>query len=346
MFGKNLKFYRLKKNMSKKALAEKCGISPMAITNYENEARRPDMETIKKLAEILEIGVADFIEARNETLVFNHEAFRKNNSFTKTEQEYIREAVEEYFGRFFDAVSFFGGNPLPEPPSTHHIKPSGDANNDAYELRKTLNVSVDGPVGDLYEILEDEGILIFALDVDNRHFSGMNGTVNEYPYIVVNNTMNQERIRSTIAHELVHIMFDFSGYEEKAEEKYANTIGGSFLISDDDLRREVGIKRTSISKDLELVCKDYGISALLLVYRLEQALIISSTVAQGFFKKASKAHWRTNEPSRIAKTQPTLFCRLVYRAINEEDVSITRGAELLRLPYAEVEANCGLMEVN
>lgn len=83
MLGKNLKFYRLKKNMSKKALAEKCGISPMAITNYEKEARRPDMEIIKKLAEILEIGVADFIEARNETLVFKHEAFRKNKQYEK-----------------------------------------------------------------------------------------------------------------------------------------------------------------------------------------------------------------------------------------------------------------------
>ncbi|MCR5058421.1 MAG: helix-turn-helix domain-containing protein, partial [Clostridiales bacterium] len=36
MFNKNLKYYRLQKNMSKKELADKCGVSAMAITHYEN----------------------------------------------------------------------------------------------------------------------------------------------------------------------------------------------------------------------------------------------------------------------------------------------------------------------
>ncbi|MCC8060955.1 MAG: helix-turn-helix domain-containing protein, partial [Clostridiales bacterium] len=35
MFHKNLKFYRLKKNMTKKELASLVGVSPMSITYYE-----------------------------------------------------------------------------------------------------------------------------------------------------------------------------------------------------------------------------------------------------------------------------------------------------------------------
>ena len=47
MISKNLKYYRLKQNMTKKELASLVNISPMAITNYENGKRRPDMKIIK-----------------------------------------------------------------------------------------------------------------------------------------------------------------------------------------------------------------------------------------------------------------------------------------------------------
>ena len=40
MFEKNLKYYRLKKNMSMKDLAEACGVTSMAISNYESGKRK------------------------------------------------------------------------------------------------------------------------------------------------------------------------------------------------------------------------------------------------------------------------------------------------------------------
>ena len=39
MFGKNLKYYRLKNNMTMKALADKIGVTNMAISNYESDNR-------------------------------------------------------------------------------------------------------------------------------------------------------------------------------------------------------------------------------------------------------------------------------------------------------------------
>ena len=61
MLGKNLKYYRLKNNMTKKALADAIGMTPMAITNYENGNRQPNMDTIKALAKVLNISVTDFL---------------------------------------------------------------------------------------------------------------------------------------------------------------------------------------------------------------------------------------------------------------------------------------------
>ena len=104
MFCKNLTYYRLKKRMSKKELAERVHVTPMTITNYENGSRKPSMEILKALATELGVKVSDFLAIRNENLVFSHGEFRKNSSLTKSQQEYVQESIEEYFGRFMTSV--------------------------------------------------------------------------------------------------------------------------------------------------------------------------------------------------------------------------------------------------
>ena len=337
MFSKNLKYYRLKRNMTKSALADACGVSSMAISNYEKGIRNPDMETINKLANVLDVKIADFLEVRNASITFEHKGFRKHSALPQGTQEFIREAVEEYFNRFFNAVECVGGDPLPEPIKCGSLIPSGDYAADAKALRAELGFPKDGPIKGLKAVLENKGILVLEVEVGNSKFSGMNGTVNGYPYIVVNKKMTEERIRSTIAHELVHIMFDIP--EDMGEEDFANKISGAFLISRTDLERELGIKRKAVTNDFILVCKEYGVSMLLLVLRAKQAGILSDYVYKDFFMKASKAGWRKKEPTRIDTEELSLFRQLVYRAIAEDNISVQKGAELLREPYNDVEIN-------
>ena len=52
-----------------------------------------------------------------------------------------------------------------------------------------------------------------------------------------------------------------------------------------------------------------------------------------------------NEKSRMVMDVPTLFAQLVYRAVNENEISIQKGAELLKMPYDTVAANCCYAEV-
>ncbi|MDO4939986.1 MAG: XRE family transcriptional regulator [Lachnospiraceae bacterium] len=347
MFSKNLKYYRLKQNMSKKDLAAACGITSMAITNYESGIRTPDMQTINKLASVLGVHVVDFIASRNSGLEFEHKEFRKTTQLTKAQQEYIRESVEEYCSRFFDAVDFLGGNQLPIPPKVDCLKISNNRQEDAISLRKWMGLPVSGPVDDLIGILENNGFIIMLLDIENDHFAGMNGMVNEYPYIVVNKNIRQERLRTTVAHELVHLMFNWAGHtDDKLNEKYATAVAGSFLITDGDLQRELGIKRTRLTKDLSMVCREYGVSMYLLVKRAVQAGIMSESLETEFNIKANQAAWRKHEPNRVRiKEYPRLFEQLVYRAINEEGISIQKGVELLQMSYDEVFEHCGQMEV-
>jgi Zn-dependent peptidase ImmA (M78 family)/DNA-binding XRE family transcriptional regulator len=347
MFSKNLKYYRLRKNITKKALASKCGITPMALTNYENGDRRPNMDTLKALAKALGVKVSDFLAVRNENLVFQHAEFRKNSALTVNQQEYTRAAVEEYFNRFYTAIEILGGEVLPDFPKCHQIELKDDDEMNAAMLRKHLGFSAYGPIGDLVESLENIGILIYFFNINNEKFSGMNGFVNGRPYIVVNSNMSTERNRSTISHELSHLMFKWpKDMDESMIEKRATSIAGAFLFSEKDAKRELGVRRKGITGDMRLVCREYGISMMLLAKRAELCNIITKTAAKEFFINASKAGWRKNEPSWVDhEERPQLFNQLVYRAVNEDEISIQKGAELLHMPYSDVKEHCVYIEV-
>ena len=166
MLGKNLKYYRLKNNMTKRALADAIGVTPMAITNYENGDRNPNMDTLKLLANALNIKVTDFLANTGGELQFSHGKFRKGSKLGVMNQEYIRETVEEYFGRFFQVVSFLGGQKVLEPvPEIKKIPWMDDTENASKELRKYLGISINGPVPTLVEILENKGNVWRCLDL-------------------------------------------------------------------------------------------------------------------------------------------------------------------------------------
>ena len=235
---------------------------------------------------------------------------------------------------------------MPDAPFCHVLELSADDEENAILLREHLGFSKDGPIEELIGKLENKGILIYECDIDNRSFSGMNGFVNDRPYIVINPRMSPERIRSTIAHELSHLMFIWpENMPEKEIEDKATAISGSFLFPKSDALRELGIKRSSITQDMTLVAKEYGISMMLLVKRSEIVQIISASVARNFYIRASQKGWRTAEPSRIAAEHPLLFEQLVYRAVNEQEISVQRGAELLQQSFDEVVSMCRLNEV-
>ncbi len=345
MFSKNLKYYRLRNGMSKTELAKKANLTAMAITNYEKGNRMPNMDVLNDLANALDVRVMDFLAARSENIKYKHAEFRKNTKLTKSDQDYIKESVEEYFDRFMTAVDLLGGDVLSNAPSCHSLILSGDIEENAKTLRLHLGFSEDGPIEDLIGKLENKGILVYECDL-NRNFSGMNGFVNDHPYIALNPVMTTERNRSTAVHELAHLMFIWpDDMDEKDIEKTATAIAGAFLFPKTDALRELGIKRTSIASDMVSVAKEYGISMMLLVKRASVCNIISKSVEQDFYVKASRAGWRTSEPSRIESEKPTLFSQFVIRSVNEEEISIQRGAELLHTSYDDMQKMCQFTEV-
>ena len=153
--------------------------------------------------------------------------------------------------------------------------------------------------------------------------------------------MSPERIRSTIAHEMAHFVFNWPDHmEEKETEIMATAISGAFLFPKADAQRELGIRRTKISRDMTLICREYGISMYLLAKRAALCGIISNSIEKDFYVKAGQAGWKKNEPVRSEAEIPFLFEMLVFRAVSENEISVQKGAELLKRSYDFVTEHC------
>lgn len=59
--GKNIKKYRIQKKFSREELAENLGISIHTLAKYEQGQRTPNIDTLKKIADALDIAMVEFI---------------------------------------------------------------------------------------------------------------------------------------------------------------------------------------------------------------------------------------------------------------------------------------------
>ena len=337
MTGKNIRYYRLMKAMSQEKLAQAVGVGKMAISNYESGKRTPDYDTFRKIAKALDVSLAKLLANSSEDLIIEHGAFRKHAAISKSQQEVILGKADRYLGRLLEAVSFVGDPALPSIPDFEQTEVN-DVEEAGRYLRSILGLPASGPIGNITDILENQGFIICPVDYDGRGFSGNSGKVNGRPYIAINTAMLAERQRFTLIHELAHLVFKFNS--EQNEERMVDGIAGAFLLPRPDILRELGPKRTDIRWDLRNIRREYRISMAAIVMRAYQANIINKEVYETTMKWMSKNGLRTDEQSDMLPDKTHQLEQLVSRAVLEEEIGISKAAELLELPLTETRRLC------
>ena len=69
-FSQNIKSFRKKTNLTQKEISNKLGISERAYQYYESGDREPNMETLKSIADTLDVSI-DYLLGRTENR-FSH----------------------------------------------------------------------------------------------------------------------------------------------------------------------------------------------------------------------------------------------------------------------------------
>ena len=87
-FNENLRAARERKNMSQKVVADNLGVANSTFSLYESGNREPNVQTIKKLADLLNVSADDLLGLNQEPTTIA--AHFDGDDFTEDELEDIR----------------------------------------------------------------------------------------------------------------------------------------------------------------------------------------------------------------------------------------------------------------
>lgn len=342
MYGKRIKYYRMKNGYTLEELANKLSCTKAAVSQYENDRRDPDEETLDRISKIFHINKIDLLVRENNNIIFDHCSFRKKMKTNKNTIEIFKADIESKCIDEINIMNILGIIPN-KPFKASMLSTLNSIEDNAKAIRKALDVSTKGPIYFVTRLLERLGIIVLTFPCEDD-IEGLNGTANSIPYIFFNSNKTVERQRFTLVHEFCHLFFP--KVENKELEKYINRLAGHVLLPNEDLYLEFGHINRNLNKYLiNSVSKEYKVAPSCLITRLHETGIVTEMYYKNYFKILNCGRGKTNEGSlldnEIDSELPKEFNQRVYRALSDNLISTSRAAELLSIPVFDVMKNIG-----
>lgn len=339
-FGERLISARKMAGLSMEALAQKAGaiVTKQAISKYEKGKINPASDVLLALAKALDVKVDYFF--RSSEIAISGIEFRKRSRLTKTEEDRIRYRTMEFIRKYLEIEEILDVEAsFKNPVAKNHIENDEDIERAAMDIRKKWKLGI-GPIPHLIELLEDKGFKIFEVNAD-RQFDGLSGFVEDrnIPVIAVYENGDLVRKRFTIAHELGHLLLEFSEDLDSPPEKLCHAFAGALLLPREVMLEELRPKRSNITDwELKKLKGIYGVSMQAIMARAFRLGIINDNTYRTFNIYMNQHGWKKAEPgSYEGKEKANRFKQLVLCAAAEEVISFSKAAELLDMPLAEFE---------
>ena len=352
MIADRLKLARKKAGLSLRDLSAEMEnkVTAQAIGKYERGESVPSSGVLVSLSKALGVSLSYLLDTQG--IELGEVEFRSKASTSARDRAKVETEVLEWIERYLqiEVVLELDSAEWQCPVAgLRKLRHPDEADRLAIEVREKWELGVD-PILNMTELLEEKGLKVLTIPLPDR-VSGFTCLVNrpkdeaELPVIVVNNRFSLERRRLTLGHELAHRLIDTDCLPDKEEERAANIFAGAFLMPREHLLHEVGKHRNALGyKELIDLKRLYRVSGAALLMRLRQLDVISESILVYVFQTIGRG-WRSQEPQELEGVEKRgqyeralRFERLCYRALAEGLISLSKAAELLRLPVSEVEA--------
>lgn len=340
LFAERFKSARLMNGFSLQDLSDNLGnkITRQALHKYEKGEVNPDSEMLDILCEVLRVRPDYFTR---ETIVeLGAINFRKLQRFPPKEQSCIIERTREVLSRYLELEEILGlKKTFEHPVPSSKINSPEDIEGIAHKIREKWKLG-NGPIINVAELLEENNIKVLELDT-KEGFDGMQTWINEkdIPVIVLNvgKLKSNDRKRFTAFHELGHLLLPLEGIDEKLAERYCHRFAGAMLFPKDAIINELGNKRSKISiQELGFLKEQYGISIQAMIFRLGDLGIITENYKRYYFQYINQMGWKVEEPYVYeGKETSNRFEQLIYRALAEDIISMSKAASLKNMKLAE-----------
>lgn len=328
--------------LSQQEVADELGVSKQMISKYEKGLSIPDSSKLIKLASLFGQKIDYFFRAYKVAL--GEINFRKKSKFSKKREDALKELIKIKLENYLWLEETLSIN-----YSFHNIihkdkiNSLEDVEKVVFKLRQHWDIGMD-PVHNIIQMLEDKEIKVIELEENDNKFDGLACFVNEkYPIIVVNGHFPVERKRFTLLHELGHLLLNLADCESNVQEQFCNQFASEFLLPKKILIEEFGGKRKHITlPELIATQKKYGISIPTIVGKLVDAQILSQEQYKLFYQKINVNPSLKKEIHQSRFETPEFsdrYERLVYRAVSEENITISKASSLLNCDIDTIREN-------
>jgi len=342
IFAERFKSARLLNGLSLQDLADALDnkISRQALHRYEKGEVIPDSEMLNLLCEVLHVRPDFFF--RDTKVEIAEVEFRKLKKLPAKEEQKIIEQTREYLSRYLELEEIIGisGSFINVLADFRDITTYEQVNEAAELLREVWGLGSDH-LSNVVELLEDNHIKVIELDVSVA-FNGLQTWVNgNIPVIAwnVNYNKKKDRIRFTLLHELGHLLFGdrFGDVSDKQKETLCHQFAGAMLLPESSLKTELGDHRNKIHfKELAHIKQHYGISMQAIIMRARDCGIINEHYTKQFFYMMNQMNWKVDEPVDYEGIEASgRFDRLLYRALAEELITMSKAAALKNMKLAD-----------
>ena len=344
IFAERFKSARLMNGFSLQDLADELGgnLSRQALHRYEKGEVIPDAEKIQMLSKALKVSPDYFF--RTTKIELSEIEYRKLSKMPQKEVSIINETTKEYLSRYLELEEILGlsnefENPLKDFPV---IKDSMQVSKAAERIRSEWDLGT-GPIFNVVELLEDHKIKVVKLNVA-EDFDGLQTFVKynndiELPVVAYNERKanKPDRIRFTLLHELAHLLLKFEDITARQRETLCHQFAGAMLLPEKTLKAELGNHRSKLSiNELGNIKKQYGISMQAIAMRAKDCRITNEHYTKQFFFLFRQMNWKVDEPFEYEGVEKSnRFEQLLFRALIEEQVSISKAASLTNKSVAE-----------
>jgi Zn-dependent peptidase ImmA (M78 family)/transcriptional regulator with XRE-family HTH domain len=335
------------------ALAEKVGVSPAAISQYESGAAVPSPETLERLA--VRLGcLPEFFTRPWRPLTIGEPFFRSRRNTPQHERdraEAFAIALAEVAALLEQHVEFppsrFAARlPLSDVAPLDHVERA------AGELRAAWRIP-PGPVPNVVRLLEARGAIVAAVGAWDPRMDAFSVRTHLRPVVVLcSDAGSAGRRRFDAAHELGHLLMHDRPLEANArQEQQAHRFAASLLMPAGEI--DPWLPRRS--NELELLedgSRTWGVSMQALLFRARTVGTLSEDAYRRAMQRMSARGWRTREPVEFGPAEaPELLRRAtailpaagtsLSRIASEFGVPTARLARMLSVPEDQDDAHTG-----
>ncbi|GAA4594550.1 XRE family transcriptional regulator [Planotetraspora phitsanulokensis] len=340
--------------LTKKDLAERIGVTPAAVGQYETGMTRPRPALVPQLADALAVPPAFFLTGRPHGKLDGSMAHFRSLRSTRAHQRAKAVAFVEQVWELAHALEKRVRLPHVDLPgfSGGEVHAGVDLPRDpaqaARALRRLWGLGT-GPLSHIVRHMEAHGVIVVFPPPDEDSATVDAFSTSQLPRPIVVLTANRfddiHRYRFTAAHELGHlVLHGDTASGDAQQEREADVFAAEFLTPRDsilpDLPRRLDLRR------LGQLRHTWGVSVDSLLYRCREVGLLSDSAASRAYQRLRELRDQPGfaaEPiSGYPGEQPTLLRQAFELAVAETGLTMAQLAGALAWPAGRVRELLGM----